>query len=225
VPVREVLVSWSGGKDSSLALREVLRGGEHRVAALLTTVTEGYDRISMHGVRRELLHRQADSLELPLHEVSIPQRAMNERYEERMREGLRPFLERGVREVVFGDLFLEDVREYREGQLAKAGMHARFPIWGRNTQELAREFVRAGFRAVVVCLDPQKLDPAFAGRELDAGFFEELPAGVDPCGENGEFHTFVFDGPIFREPVPFETGEAVLRDGFSYRDLVPAPVD
>jgi len=218
----DVLFCWSGGKDSAMALHALRAARECRIAALLTTVTEEYDRISMHGVRRALLERQAESLGLPLHAVLIPPQCINATYEERMKEALAKHFARGVRRVAFGDIFLEDLRAYRENNLAKIGMQALFPIWKRDTRELAREFVRQGFRAITVCVDPRVLDASFAGRELDAAFFAELPPGVDPCGENGEFHTFVFDGPVFKTPIAFHTGEKVVRDGFCFCDLLPA---
>jgi uncharacterized protein (TIGR00290 family) len=218
----DVLFCWSGGKDSAMALHALRAARECRIAALLTTVTEEYDRISMHGVRRALLERQAESLGLPLHAVLIPPQCINATYEERMREALAKHFARGVRRVAFGDIFLEDLRAYRENNLAKIGMQALFPIWKCDTRELAREFVRQGFRAITVCVDPRVLDPSFAGRELDAAFFAELPPGVDSCGENGEFHTFVFDGPVFKTPIAFHIGEKVVRDGFYFCDLLPA---
>jgi uncharacterized protein (TIGR00290 family) len=204
-----------------MALHALQSMPEYRVTALLTTVTEVYDRISMHGVRRVLLERQAESLGLSLHAVLIPPQCANATYEARMKSALEEHLARGVRWVAFGDIFLEDLREYREKNLAQLGMKALFPIWKRNTCELASEFIRLGFRAVAVCVDPRVLDPSFAGRVLDPSFFAELPREVDPCGENGEFHTFVFDGPIFRTPVHFLIGEKVTRDGFCFCDLLP----
>jgi uncharacterized protein (TIGR00290 family) len=218
----DVLFCWSGGKDSAMALHALRAARECRIAALLTTVTEEYDRISMHGVRRALLERQAESLGLPLHAVLIPPQCINAIYKERMKDALGLHFARGVRRVAFGDIFLEDLRAYRENNLAKIGMQALFPIWKRDTRELAREFVRQGFRAITVCVDPRVLDASFAGRELDAAFFAELPPGVDACGENGEFHTFVFDGPVFKTPIAFHIGEKVVRDGFCFCDLLPA---
>ena len=218
----DVLFCWSGGKDSAMALHALKAARDCRITALLTTVTEEYDRISMHGVRRALLERQAESLGLPLHAVLIPPQCINATYEERMKEALAKHFARGVRRVAFGDIFLEDLRAYRENNLAQIGMQALFPIWKRDTRELAREFVRQGFRAITVCVDPRVLDASFAGRELDAAFFAELPPGVDPCGENGEFHTFVFDGPVFKTPIAFHIGEKVVRDGFCFCDLLPA---
>ncbi|MBA2692700.1 MAG: diphthine--ammonia ligase [Rubrobacter sp.] len=216
-----VIVSWSGGKDGCMALRKILEDERYSVKALLTTVTESYDRVSMHGVRRELLARQAASLGLPLREVVIPKSASNEIYEARMGEALAEFRARGVEAVVFGDLFLEDIREYREAQLAKADMCGIFPVWGNDTSEFADEFIERGFRAVVVCLDPSKLDESFAGRSFDKEFLEDLPSGSDPCGENGEFHTFVHEAPIFERSVEFDIGETLERDGFLFTDLAP----
>jgi uncharacterized protein (TIGR00290 family) len=217
----DVLFCWSGGKDSAMALHALQSMPEYRVAALLTTVTEVYDRISMHGVRRVLLERQAESLGLPLHAVLIPPQCANATYEARMKSALEEHLARGVRRVAFGDIFLQDLREYREKNFAQFGMKALFPIWKRDTRELASEFIRLGFRAVAVCVDPRVLNPSFAGRVLDESFFADLPPEVDPCGENGEFHTFVFDGAIFRKPVHFLIGEKVTRDGFCFCDLLP----
>jgi uncharacterized protein (TIGR00290 family) len=203
-----------------MALYTLQQQNEYRVAALLTTLTEPYDRISMHGVRRELLHRQAESIGLPLHEVFIPPQCVNPVYEARMEEALLFHYNRGVRKVAFGDIFLEDLRIYRENNLARIGMTALFPIWRRDTRELIQFFHTQGFRSVAACIDSRVLDRRFAGRELDASFFEELPPKVDPCGENGEFHTFVFDGPIFRAPIAIRTGEVVERDSFLFCDLL-----
>ena len=217
----DVLFCWSGGKDSAMALHALQAARACRITGLLTTITEEYDRISMHGVRRALLERQAESLGLPLHAVLIPPQCINAIYEKRMEEALAEHFTRGVSRVAFGDIFLEDLRLYRERKLAEAGMSALFPIWKRDTRELALDFVRLGFRAIAVCVDPRVLDPSFSGRSLDASFFCDLPPSVDPCGENGEFHTFVFDGPIFKSPIPFRVGEKVMRDGFCFCDLLP----
>ena len=217
-----ILFCWSGGKDSAMALHTLLQRQDICIVALLTTVTETYDRISMHGVRRELLVQQAESIGLPLHEVRIPPQCVNPIYEARMEEAVRFHYAAGVRSVAFGDIFLEDLRAYREKNLARIGMTALFPIWKRDTRELIRSFHAARFRAIAACIDPKVLDRTFAGRELDDSFFRDLPAGVDPCGENGEFHTFVFDGPIFREPVAVRAGEVLERDSFIYCDLLPA---
>ena len=213
-------LSWSGGKDSALALWRLREGDGLEPAALLTTVTETFDRVSMHGVRRSLLRRQADAVGLPLVEVAIPSPCGNDVYESRMAAALASEALAGVDELAFGDLFLEDVRAYRESRLAAAGRRARFPLWGSETAELARRFVGAGFGAVLVCVDPDALDGSFAGREYDERLLADLPPGVDPCGENGEFHTFVYDGPVFDEPVACERGEVVERDGFVFADLL-----
>jgi uncharacterized protein (TIGR00290 family) len=217
----DVLFCWSGGKDSAMALHALQSAQSHRVTSLLTTVTEEFDRISMHGVRRVLLERQAESIGLPLHAVLIPPQCVNATYEARMNEALNEHLGRGVRRVAFGDIFLEDLRVYRERNLAQMGMEALFPIWKRDSRELTHKFLRLGFQAIAVCVDPSVLDSSFAGRVLDESFFADLPPGVDPCGENGEFHTFVFDGPVFQEPIQFVIGEKVLRDGFYFCDLLP----
>jgi uncharacterized protein (TIGR00290 family) len=202
-----------------MALHAILRNPDFEVVALLTTITEEYERISMHGVRRELLLRQAESIGLPVEEVTIPPQCPNSVYEERMGETIRRYRERGIRHVGFGDIFLEDLRAYRENKLMGADMTAVFPIWKVDTRELAARFIREKFRAIAVCIDPRKLDVSFAGRELDATFFRDLPGEVDPCGENGEFHTFVFDGPIFREPIAVEVGAVVERESFVFCDL------
>ena len=216
-----ILFCWSGGKDSAMALYTLLQQKYFRIVALLTTVTEGYNRISMHGVRRELLVRQAESIGLPLHEVRIPPQCVNPIYEARMEEALRLFYNQGVRKVAFGDIFLEDLRAYREKNLTRIAMTAIFPLWKRDTRELIRFFHQQRFRAIAACVDSKVLDPSFAGRELDDSFFRDLPPHADPCAENGEFHTFVFDGPIFQSPIPIRTGEVVNRDGFVFCDLLP----
>ena len=218
-----VLMSWSGGKDSCIALYEIQRTQDYRVAALLTTLTRDYDRISMHGVRRELLEKQATSLGLPLHQVFISKDATNEEYEMRMGEAFSLHREQGIGSIVFGDLFLEDVRIYREQFLARHNMRGVFPVWQRDTSSFIKDFIRLGFKAVVTCVNSQVLDQSFAGRLIDEAFLSSLPGHVDPCGERGEFHSFVFDGPIFAEAVEFEIGEAVLREGFWFCDLLPQP--
>jgi uncharacterized protein (TIGR00290 family) len=218
---KRLLFAWSGGKDSALALYEIKQQPDVEVSALLTTVTEGYDRISMHGVRRKLLSEQAEALGFALEEILIPQKCSNEIYEERMRQTLEKFGREGISAAAFGDLFLQEVRAYREERMAKIGMEAVFPLWGVNTSDLARRFTQLGFRAIVVCVDTQMLGSEYAGRDYDADFISDLPAGIDPCGENGEFHTFVYDGPIFTRPVRVQTGEKLLRDHrFFYCDLL-----
>lgn len=213
------IVSWSSGKDSAFALWTVRREGRFRPVALLTTVTEGYDRVSMHGVREALLDRQTAAIGLPVVKVRIPPDCPNETYEARMGDALASPPVADVDHIVFADLFLADVRAYREERLTAAGKTGVFPLWGRHTGELARDIVSAGVEAVAVCVDPRAVDPSFAGRRYDARFLDDLPDGVDPCGERGEFHTFVFDGPGFSAPVGWTLGERVTRDGFVFQDL------
>ena len=214
-------LAWSGGKDSALALHALRKAGREP-RALVTTVTEGVERISIHGVRRELLHAQAAALRIELVEVRIPLPCPNEVYEAAMERALAAPPLDGVDEMAFGDLFLEDVRTYREERLAPTGRSAVFPVWGRDTAELAREFIEEGFEGIVATVDPRFLDASFAGRAYDAAFLRDLPPTVDPCGENGEFHTFVHAGPIFDAPLAVTTGVLVERNGFAYRDIVPA---
>jgi uncharacterized protein (TIGR00290 family) len=218
-----VAVSWSGGKDSALALWTLRR--EHALwpQTLITTVTDAYARVSMHGVRRELVRRQAAAAGVRLVEIEIPVAATNELYEQRMAQAFASEGLRGISAVAFGDLFLADIRAYREARLSAAGLEALFPLWQRDTARLAREFIAAGFRAILVCVDPGQLDPSFAGRTFDAGLLDDLPGHVDPCGENGEFHTFVHAGPIFGQPIACRVGEIVERDGFVFADLLGGP--
>jgi uncharacterized protein (TIGR00290 family) len=220
--IEKILLSWSGGKDSAFSLHELKKSNQFEIAALITTVTDGYDRISMHGVRRTLLEQQAASLGIALEQVRISQKANNEEYEAKMRALLEKYLQLGVTKVAFGDIFLEDLRKYREDNLAKIGMAGVFPIWKRDTAAMAYEFISLGFRAVISCVDSKALDGKFAGRDFDDELVGELPPSVDPCGENGEFHSFVYAGPIFKQPIPIRKGEIVLRDGrFYYCDLIP----
>ncbi len=217
-----ILLAWSGGKDSAIALYELQAKKGYEISALLTTITKGYDRVSMHGVRQTLLEQQADSLGLPLEEILISKDSSNEEYESEMRKALIKYLDWGVFSVVFGDIFLEDVKKYRESNLAKLGMRGIFPIWGKDTTVLAHTFIDLGFKAVITCVDSKVLDKGFVGRSYDKQFLRELPSSVDPCGENGEFHSFVYDGPIFRERISFTMGDIVLRDNrFYFCDLLP----
>ncbi len=218
----ELALSWSGGKDSALTLW--MLGREHGVVprVLITTVTEVYERISMHGVRRSLLARQAEAIGVPLVEVEIPVACTNQVYERRMAQAFASEPLASVEAVAFGDLFLEDIRAYREERLTAAGRRGCFPLWHRNTADLARAFIAAGFEAIIVCVDPTKLDRSLAGRRFDQRLLDDLPAGVDPCGENGEFHTFVYAGPILPQPIAVEVGETVERDGFVFTDVTPA---
>jgi uncharacterized protein (TIGR00290 family) len=220
--MENVLVSWSGGKDSALALYEILKAQNYRIAALVTTVTEDYDRISIHGVRCALLEQQVAALGFPLEKVLIPKNASNEEYEANMGKLLTEYQQTGVRSVVFGDIFLEDLRKYREQKLAGLGMQGVFPLWKRDTGELARWLCELGFKAITTCVDSQALGRQFVGRLIDEQFLAELPAAVDPCGENGEFHSFVYAGPIFKKSVVFTRGEVVFRENrFYYCDLLP----
>lgn len=218
-----VVLSWSGGKDSALALAELLRSDEFEPVALLTSVTRGYDRISVHGVRRALLEAQAESIGLPLVEISLEQNSSNDAYEAAFHSALEEIRPRfpGVRHIAFGDLFLEDVRAYRERLLSGSGFEPVFPIWGRDTGDLAREFIDRGFQGRLVCVDTTQLDARFAGRDFDSALVAELPESTDPCGERGEFHTFVSDGPMFASAVACDVGERVLRENrFMYCDLL-----
>jgi uncharacterized protein (TIGR00290 family) len=219
---KDIFLSWSGGKDSSLALYEIRKANSHRVAGLITTITEDYDRISMHGVRRALLEQQADALGVPLRKILIPKDSTNAIYEARMRALLGEGLTEGIDTVAFGDIFLEDLKLYREKNLAQLGMKGLFPIWKRDTAELARTFIDLGFKAVLACVDTAILDASFAGRPYDQDLLRDLPPHVDPCGENGEFHSFAFDGPIFKHPIKHTRGEVVQRDHYCFCDFVPA---
>lgn len=217
---QKVIMAWSGGKDSALSLHEIRKNETHQVVSLLTTITEDYDRISMHGVRRALLEQQAASLGLPLYKVFIPAKCSNEAYESAMKTALEEFQRQGVSTVAFGDIFLEDLRKYREANLARMNIKGIFPVWGRNSTELMDYFITSGFRGITTCIDSKVLDKTFIGRLLDRQFLSKLPNSVDPCGENGEYHSFVFDGPIFRHAISYTIGEVVLRDSFYYCGLL-----
>jgi len=216
-------MSWSSGKDSALALHRARHDPALDVVGLLCTVNADADRVAMHAVRRELLLAQADRLGLPVHVVELPWPCPNTEYERLMTEAVDAAAADGVTRMIFGDLFLADIRAYREERLRSVGREALFPLWGRDTAALAETFVAAGFEATICCLDPAQLDPSFAGRRYDASLLAELPAGIDPCGENGEFHTFVHGGPIFAAPIQVEVGETVERDGFVFTDLCIIP--
>jgi uncharacterized protein (TIGR00290 family) len=221
-----ILFSWSGGKDSALALYALLQQpDEWEVVALLTSVSDEYQRVSHHGVREELLERQAAGIGLPLDKLRLPFKSgpcTNADYEALVGAKLADYAARGVRHVGHGDIFLADLRAYREKNLALLGMTGVFPIWQRDTRELVESFVALGFRAILCCVEGAKLDGSFVGRELDLSLLADLPPGIDPCGENGEYHSFVYDGPIFQRPVDFETGVTVCRDNRHYVDLLPA---
>ncbi len=219
--LKEVLMSWSGGKDSCLALYEIQKTLDYRVASLLTTVTCDYDRVSMHGVRRVLLERQAASLGFPLHQVLITKGASNQEYETNLIEAVSAYRDQGIDSIVFGDLFLEDIKTYRDQFLARHNLRGIYPVWMRDTTEFIKEFIDLGFKAVITCVNGDVLHSSFAGMTIHQSFLSALPAHVDPCGENGEFHTFVYDGPNFAQPVQFSVGETVSRDGFWFCDLLP----
>lgn len=218
-----VILSWSGGKDSALALATLRRDPRYEVVALLTSITSGYDRVSIHGVRRSLVEAQARALDLPLLEISMEPHSSNDAYEVALHDALDAANRRfpSVRHLAFGDLFLADVRAYRERVLGQTVFQPLFPLWGLDTRELAHEFIASGFRAHLVCVDTQQLPARFAGHRFDEALLAELPPATDPCGERGEFHTFVSDGPGFGQPIAVRTGEVILRDDrFAYCDLV-----
>ena len=236
MPEKEkVVLSWSGGKDSAMALYELRRSERYEVVSLLTTVAAEYDRVSHHGVRAQLLETQAEAVGLPLQKLSISTQSSHpcrtddndgvmQEYERLMTETLLRYKAAGVTVVAFGDIFLQNLRVYRERNLARVGMKAIFPIWQRSTDELVQTFLALGFKAYLTCVDAAKLGEAFAGRALDHRCIQDLPAGVDPCGEHGEYHSFVFDGPIFHEPVRVRVGEVVQRDVRFFADLLPADI-
>lgn len=214
-------MSWSSGKDSALALHRSMTETDLEVVGLLTTVNADANRVAMHAVRRALLDSQSDALRLPLHVVEIPSPCPNAIYEEKMRAAVSGARESGIERLIFGDIFLEDIRAYREAMLEGSGIAPTFPLWGKPTDELSREILDLGFSAVVTCVDPQQAPAEIAGRRYDSALLRELPVGVDPCGENGEFHTFVFEGPDFAYPLEVSVGEVVERDGFVFADVAP----
>jgi uncharacterized protein (TIGR00290 family) len=216
---QKLLLSWSSGKDSAWALHCLRQRGEFDIAGLLTTFNRAFDRVAMHSTRRALVEAQARAAGLPLHAVPLPWPCSNEQYESAMRQACESAVASGIDTMAFGDLFLEDVRRYREERLEGTGLTPVFPVWGLDTRRLAEEMIASGLRARLVCIDPKKLPREFAGRDFDADLLRNLPAGVDPCGENGEFHSFVFAGPMFSEPIPVESGEVVERDGFVFADV------
>lgn len=229
------IFNWSGGKDSALCLYKLLQTGEYDIQYLLTSISEPYQRISMHGVRVELLEQQAERIRIPLIKLQIPENPSMETYDTMMAETLTGLQQQGAQVSIFGDIFLEDLRAYREAKLAECNLKGVFPLWGASTKDLIREFIALGFKTIVTCVSEKHLDKSFAGRIIDESFLNDLPQGVDPCGENGEFHTFVFDGPLFSSPIPFDKGEVVYRTypapaqndetpstyGFWYCDLLP----
>jgi uncharacterized protein (TIGR00290 family) len=219
--MEKVIVSWSGGKDSALSLYEIQRSGRYQVVSLLTSINEQHDRVSMHGVRREMLEQQARALGLPLIKIPIPMDCSEEEYESRLIGVLNQVKSDGVKQVVFGDIFLEWIKEYREKNLAKVGMTPVLPIWGRDTRELAQSFIALGFKAVITCVNTGAMPESFLGRVFDERLLAELPPGVDPGGENGEFHSFVFAGPIFQKSLPYSLGRTVFMNSYGFRDVLP----
>lgn len=217
---RKILLSWSSGKDSAWTLHVLRQRGDVEVVGLLTTINSNFQRVAMHGTRYELLKAQAAAARLPLWEVLLAWPCSNEVYEKAMATACATAVQQEISGIAFGDLFLEDVRRYREDRLRGTGLEPLFPLWGRNTSELLSEMLDAGLRARIVCVDPSKLPTDFAGRDLDEEILNRMPAAVDPCAENGEFHTFAYAGPMFYEPIPIESGEIVTRDGFVFADLL-----
>ncbi len=220
--MKRVVLGWSSGKDSAWALHVLRSEPGVEVIGLLTTMNGTFDRVAMHAVRRALLQRQAEAVGLPLRTVDLPWPCTNEAYEALMAQACAEMKALDADAVAFGDLYLEDVRAYRERQLASTGLEPLFPLWGRPTGELAREMIAGGQRSILTCIDPKKLAPEFAGREFDLALLRDLPQGVDPCGENGEFHSFVYESPVFRWPVRIVSGDVVERDGFVFADVTPA---
>lgn len=216
------LLAWSSGKDSAFSLHVLRQQGDVDVVGLLTTVSTAYDRVAMHAVRTTLLEAQAAAVGLPLRLVPIPSPCSNAEYETAMGRAMEDARRDGIEAVAFGDLFLEDIRRYREERLASTGLRPIFPLWARPTKELAEAMISSGLRATLTCVDPKKLERSFAGREFDRALLRSLPSGVDPCGENGEFHSFAWDGPMFHQPVSIRAGEVVERDGFVFADRLPA---
>jgi uncharacterized protein (TIGR00290 family) len=218
---KKVLLSWSSGKDSAWALHVLRRQGTVEIAGLITTINSAFDRVAMHSTRRSLVEMQAKSADVPLIPVPLPWPCSNADYECAMQAVCDQAVAQGVTAIAFGDLFLADIRAYRERQLAGTGLEPLFPLWQIPTNELAEEMIRSGLRARLVCVDPKALTPDFAGRDFDDQLLRDLPAGIDPCGENGEFHSFAYAGPMFRQPIPIVSGERVERDGFWFADLLP----
>jgi uncharacterized protein (TIGR00290 family) len=220
--VNKTLVSWSSGKDSAWLIHVLRSMPDIEIGALLTTVNESAQRVAMHAVRTELLQAQADALGLPLWAIHIPHPCSNETYERAMAAAVARAVAEGFTRVAFGDLFLADVRRYREERLAGSGLEPMFPLFDADTPVLARLMIESGLKARLTCVDPRVLDPSFAGREFDAQLLSDLPSDIDPCGERGEFHTFAYDGPMFNGPIPIASGIIVQRDGFVFADLLPA---
>jgi uncharacterized protein (TIGR00290 family) len=221
---KRTLLSWSSGKDSAWALHTLRQQPDIEIAGLFSTVNDEFKRVAMHSVRIELLLLQAESLSLPIEIIPIPYPCSNIQYESIMNEFTKKVKKQGIEYFAFGDLFLEDIRKYRENALAGSGITPVFPIWGEDTKELSAEMINSGLKARLTCIDPKQLSPDFAGKEYNTEFLEKIPGSVDPCGENGEFHTFVYDGPMFKEQIKIQAGETVCRDDFVFTDLIPSKV-
>jgi uncharacterized protein (TIGR00290 family) len=219
---KKILLAWSSGKDSAWALHVLREQNQYEIAGLMTTFNAAFDRVAMHSTRRALVEMQAEAAGLPLIAAPIPWPCSNADYEAAMKRVCDQALAQGVSAIAFGDLFLTDVRAYRERQLKDSGLKPLFPLWGLPTQALAQKMISTGLRAKLVCVDPKQISSSFIGRDFDQTFLDDLPAGVDPCGENGEFHSFVYAGPMFRQQIPIVTGEKVERDGFWFCDVLPA---
>ncbi len=209
---KKAIFNWSGGKDSSLALYHLLKDPNYEVKGLMTTVNAEFNRISMHGVRSELLYAQGESMGIPIKEIRLPEMPSMSVYDNTMKKVLSELKQEGITHSIFGDIFLEDLKKYREDRLKEVGLTAYFPLWKRDTTELVHEFLELGFKTVVACVKSEVLDQEFAGRVIDKEFLNDLPSNVDPCGENGEFHTFVFDGPLFKNPIKYTLGETVFKE-------------
>ncbi|MCK4870542.1 MAG: diphthine--ammonia ligase [Gammaproteobacteria bacterium] len=218
----KTIISWSSGKDSAFALYKLLQSDNYEVVGLLTVVTQDYERVSMHGVREELLELQAKNLSLPLHKINIPKNCSNEAYRTRMAQTIATLEADNISHIAFGDIFLQDVRAYREEQLRQTNITPLFPLWGQDSKQLSTEIIAAGFKAVLTCVDTTKIPAEFIGHEYDHNLIRKLPENIDPCGENGEFHTFIYDGPIFKAPISIARGDVVQRSDCLFADLAPA---
>ena len=220
--MKPIVFSWSSGKDSAMALYRILKSNEYEVVALLTTISSKYDRVSIHGVRKTLLYKQAESIGIPLDIIALSDNPSNEEYEEKMERVMQSYIEKGIRHAAFGDIFLEDLREYRQRKLSLVGMKALFPLWKTDTDELVKSMSIDGFKSIITCVDTQFLSKEFVGKEIDNTLLLKMPTSIDKCGENGEYHSFAYAGPIFHERIEFEIGEKVLRDNrFFFCDLIP----
>lgn len=218
---KKVFVSWSTGKDSAYALHLIRQSNQYEIVGLLSTVTEEYDRVAMHGTRHTLLKIQAERLGLTSYPILIPPTCSDDLYNTRMQEAMERMIKAEISHVIYGDLFLEEIRKYRETKLAHTNITPLFPLWGKNTTKLANEMIESGIKAIITCIDTKKLDASFAGRHFDQQLLKDLPKDVDPCGENGEFHTFVYDGPMFCRPIPITLGTTVERETYIYQDIIP----